>query len=461
MKSKPLISIVMPVYNGGDYFAQALKSATEQTWENFEIIVVDDGSFDGGASERHARGAGSKVKYVYQDNTGVAGALNRGIEEMQGDIFCWLSHDDMFLPDKIEKQVAFHQKLGLSEAILFSDYNLIDEGGRRTGTIRADREKLRRAPQLALLNGCINGCTIYAPANIMREFGGFELKYRYTQDYRLWNKIIKKYEFFHQPDVLIDYRVHSSQGSNAPNAVAEGEELWIAMIDDRSEFERVQIFGSSYLYYHKLAEHLRASPYRMAQMHAEEMAAHAVDRTVVSVILSDAPQVDELAALIADFDRAHPSVEVIHPDTSGQPIVARRPGGVSNNVSLSARITTRGDYLDAATSLASGAYVVFARGKTVHSGRRIRNALVTAQQMGAVLGLMTVGVGQAIKPVELLTETVPANVVEKRNWFIHKSKLMEAPQFDSELAAFGDGAMLSALSGDEPIPGLYNPALDR
>ena len=100
---KPLVSIVIPVYNGANYLRQAIESALGQTWENCEILVVNDGSDDGGDTEQAALEFKDRIRYFRKENGGVASALNYGIQRMQGEYFSWLSHDDWYYPDKIER----------------------------------------------------------------------------------------------------------------------------------------------------------------------------------------------------------------------------------------------------------------------------------------------------------------------------------------------------------------------
>ena len=101
----PRVSIVIPVYNGANYLAQAIDSALAQTYSNVEVVFVDDGSTDGGETERVARGYGDRIRYLRKENGGVATALNAGIEVMTGEYFSWLSHDDLYLPEKVALQV--------------------------------------------------------------------------------------------------------------------------------------------------------------------------------------------------------------------------------------------------------------------------------------------------------------------------------------------------------------------
>lgn len=85
-KNQPLVSIVMPVYNGGDYLKEAIDSALAQTYNNIEIIIVNDGSDDGGITEKIALSYGERVRYFRKKNGGVATALNLGIRNMRGGI---------------------------------------------------------------------------------------------------------------------------------------------------------------------------------------------------------------------------------------------------------------------------------------------------------------------------------------------------------------------------------------
>lgn len=99
----PLVSIVIPVYNGADYLGEAIDSALMQTYGNIEVIVVNDGSND--ETDAIARSYGDKIRYYSKKNGGVATALNLGIENMRGEYFSWLSHDDIYMPEKIELQI--------------------------------------------------------------------------------------------------------------------------------------------------------------------------------------------------------------------------------------------------------------------------------------------------------------------------------------------------------------------
>ena len=283
------VSVIMPVYNGGDYFKLAIESVLAQTYPVFEIVIINDGSADGGHTARvaeHYRDTHPKlIRYLSGPNGGVASALNRGIATMAGQFFCWLSHDDLFLPEKLERQVEMYRRLGNPDAVLFSDYQLIDQ----TGTVRTqvifDHSQALARPRLPLLRGWVNGCTIFMPAHLFAGRQPFDPTYRYVQDYRTWAELLKKYEFFHQPEVLVSYRQHSQQDSHLPAAVEEGEALWEEMLAEYGVVERAQVSGSSWLFFDEGAAHLKDSPYLRA---ANAMASRrdcCLSESLVSVVM--------------------------------------------------------------------------------------------------------------------------------------------------------------------------------
>jgi glycosyltransferase involved in cell wall biosynthesis len=104
-ENAPLVSIVIPVYNGSNYLSEAIDCCLNQTYPHVEVIVVNDGSNDGGKSHEIAISYGSKISYYEKENGGVSSALNLGIEKMKGQYFSWLSHDDLYLPQHIETQI--------------------------------------------------------------------------------------------------------------------------------------------------------------------------------------------------------------------------------------------------------------------------------------------------------------------------------------------------------------------
>ena len=121
-----IVSVIIPVYNGGRYLAEAIKSVLDQNYRPIEIIVVDDGSTDGSADV--ARSFSESVHYFYQPNQGVAVARNTGIKSSSGDLIAFLDADDLWAQSKLSVQVDFllmHPDIGY---ILGRQQNFLESG---------------------------------------------------------------------------------------------------------------------------------------------------------------------------------------------------------------------------------------------------------------------------------------------------------------------------------------------
>lgn len=139
----PKVSVVIPTYNSAKYLPQALDSVLQQTYTDYEIIAIDDGSTDNTRAVIEPYLA--KIHYVYQENQGVAAARNRGIELAKGELIAFLDADDLFLPDKLQAQVAIFEAqpdLGM----VVSGWQIVDERGK----VISDVKMWDRLPQLDL-----------------------------------------------------------------------------------------------------------------------------------------------------------------------------------------------------------------------------------------------------------------------------------------------------------------------
>jgi glycosyltransferase involved in cell wall biosynthesis len=122
----PQVSVIIPAYNGDRYIVQAVESVLCQTFTNWEMIVVDDGSTD--RTYQVLQPYLERISYIYQENQGVAAARNRGIKESKGDLIAFLDQDDFFLPDKLASQVALFRS-SPSLGIVNSGWRLVNEQG--------------------------------------------------------------------------------------------------------------------------------------------------------------------------------------------------------------------------------------------------------------------------------------------------------------------------------------------
>ncbi|ACL59184.1 glycosyltransferase [Methylobacterium nodulans] len=377
----PRVSIAMPVRNGGEYFRLALASALAQTYPGIEILVVDDGSADPQEVAGTVAAFGSpKVRLFQQPNGGVASALNTALRHMEGDFFCWLSHDDLYEPHKIEAQLAFHTALARPDAALCSGYSLIGPSGNLIREVELDPAPLRRAPLLALMTGYINGCTVMIPAEVMRACGPFDTRLRYTQDYEMWNRVVRVTDFFLQPERLVRYRIHPGQESHLPAATQESNRLWMDLVDARSAVERTQLFGSTRQFFTAMARHLGHTPYRQAALYAAERAAAAVEDTLVSVVVTGIDSADlESRGIEGLLRQTHRRLDVI--------IAAEETGSASrefHDFLLDPRVRCIAGGRNRVLDAAKGEYIVFADARQVWASDRITQQVDAMQEAGVV-----------------------------------------------------------------------------
>lgn len=223
-KYSPLVSIIIPAYNASDYLSNAIDSALGQSYQNIEIIVINDGSTDNGRTEEVALGYGDKIRYIKKENGGVSSVLNLAFKEIKGEWFSWLSHDDLYLPQKIEKQINFINQLLIDDPSI--DLNRITV---RTATSSIDKfGKIIRNPSYAdiptyqenidvilsnIFNYRLSGCSFLLPYNCIDEIGGFNEKIRTVSDVEYWYKLLfANYKFYClKNDRLVQNRSHGKQ----------------------------------------------------------------------------------------------------------------------------------------------------------------------------------------------------------------------------------------------------------
>lgn len=212
MNSTPLVSIVIPVYNGANFVAEAIESALKQTYRNIEILVINDGSCDEGATDEVVAKYAGCVRYIKKENGGVATALNLGIQEMRGKYFSWLSHDDLYLPNKIQAQIDFLSDQGFPDVVVYTNhYNLIESSKMQYLAIHLPCTDLEFRAKKLVANNQIHGCALLIPRKAFDAAGLFNVKLKVAQDYDLWFRIANILPFRYLDDASTIGRVHEKQ----------------------------------------------------------------------------------------------------------------------------------------------------------------------------------------------------------------------------------------------------------
>ncbi len=203
----PKVSVLLPVYNGGRYLEAALDSLRRQTFEDFEVVAINDGSTDGSLAllERVARDE-PRIRIFSRENRGLIATLNEGIERARGAYVARMDADDIALPDRFRRQVAFldanPEVVALGTRVL-----LVDAEG---WLMRPFAEKTEHAAiDAAHLEG--HGGTIVHPAAMfraaaLRDIGGYDDRYPHAEDLDLFLRLAERGRLANLPDILFHYR---------------------------------------------------------------------------------------------------------------------------------------------------------------------------------------------------------------------------------------------------------------
>lgn len=210
----PKVSVLMPAYNAEKYIADAMESILNQTFQDFELIVLNDCSRDGTEGIILSYDDPRIVYVKNPENMGVAGTLNRGLELAKGEYIARMDADDISLPDRLEKQVQYldeHPKV----AVLGTNVELFDENGViSTGWSSTDPAQMK----VDLLFSCgLAHPSVMMRRNVIQELGGYDLAFEGLEDYQLWCRVAKHYDVTTLPDLLFRYRVHSAQVTQNPS----------------------------------------------------------------------------------------------------------------------------------------------------------------------------------------------------------------------------------------------------
>lgn len=207
--NKPLVSIVIPVYNGSDYLKESIDSALAQDWPNTEVIVVNDGSTD--KTTDIAKEYGESIRYFEKENGGQSTALNFGIEKMNGAFFSWLSHDDLYFPSKVSKQMEIALKY--PDSVIYSDWMTISAEGHEISRTRIYNTDPRRFRFNLMTENRFHGCSMLVPKSLFVRYGKFDTSIPLTSDVDLWFRLSENADFLHLPEILVKGRIHGKQVS--------------------------------------------------------------------------------------------------------------------------------------------------------------------------------------------------------------------------------------------------------
>jgi glycosyltransferase involved in cell wall biosynthesis/GT2 family glycosyltransferase/tetratricopeptide (TPR) repeat protein len=217
MNNKPFFSVVIPVYNQGELLREAIDSIINQTFTDWEILIVNDGSTDNTKAIMEEYAAREKrIRCFYKENGGTASALNMGIKNTLGEWICWLSSDDMYEPDKLEIHEKYIRKYPSIKFFYSHFYYYNDETKEKTepGLWFSIPPREFQVSHFFLGN-YVHGNSFAAHRSVFEKVGMFDATLRQGQDFDMWLRIAAKFESFYINKRTCITRFHAGQDTNA------------------------------------------------------------------------------------------------------------------------------------------------------------------------------------------------------------------------------------------------------
>ena len=208
-KITPKVSVIMSVYNGEKYLHEAVESILNQTFKDFEFIIINDGSTDktGDILESYAD---ERMVIINQDKTGLTRALNSGLSLARGEYFARMDADDVSLPERLEQQLAFLDK-NTDVALVGCNFYEIDDSGNIVAKKEVTLENEEIKWQL-LFHNCFGHSTTVFRKECFSAVGGYNENIVYSQDYDLWLRISQRYNVGNLGEFLHKWRLNKSKG---------------------------------------------------------------------------------------------------------------------------------------------------------------------------------------------------------------------------------------------------------
>ena len=204
--ARPLVSVVIPTFNCAKYLSESVGSAVGQTFAEKEIIVVDDGSTDN--TKEVLAPFRDRIIYMYQDNCGASSARNRGVGHSRGKYVAFLDADDIWLPEKLKKQVDFFERQPKNVKLTYTDWKFFfdppDWNTSRTLKISAYEGEVTR--QL-FCHDFIPTPTVMIEKDFLTSLGPFDSGFTVAEDYDMWLRASTACEFRFLPEVLTAVRM--------------------------------------------------------------------------------------------------------------------------------------------------------------------------------------------------------------------------------------------------------------
>jgi glycosyltransferase involved in cell wall biosynthesis len=218
----PAVSVIIPTFNRAKLLPKAVQSVLNQTFQDFEIVLIDDASTD--CTPNVSRSfSDARIRYVRHDtNRGIAAARNTGVANASGRFIAFLDDDDEWLPGKLERQVDILANSSRSIGAVYSAFEQVDLAtDRRVGVVRPAKSG-HILNELCMKNWIGTASTVCLKRECLEEAGPFDERVTFGEEYDMWIRIAHRYDFKYIDEILVKYGVHAIQLSTNYQAIIGG-----------------------------------------------------------------------------------------------------------------------------------------------------------------------------------------------------------------------------------------------
>lgn len=233
----PKISVIIPTYNREDFICETIQSVLNQTYKDFEIIVIDDGSTDN--TKKRLEPYLSKIKLIDQKNHERAISRNKGVKNSTGEYIAFLDSDDLWTKDKLEKQVeVLENKKDI--ILVYGQCLRINENSKKIKIAKRQTEGFSgNVFEKLLFRNFIASPTPLIRRKIFENTPGFKTKYIPYEDWEYWIRLSLLGDFFFIPKPLAYYRIHPEQSVKLTNA-KKIEEVTTLLLEDSFKLKEIK-----------------------------------------------------------------------------------------------------------------------------------------------------------------------------------------------------------------------------
>jgi glycosyltransferase involved in cell wall biosynthesis len=231
----------MPAYNAGRYIRASIESVLNQTYRDFELIIINDGSTDN-TEEIIKKYDDYRIVYIHQNNAGVSSARNTGLKKTKGDYITFLDSDDLWIPDKLERQLEFyHKKCSGNIGLVFSNYYFFTDTIEHAWIVDyRDYFNLENTVEKLLIYDFIGTLTVMIKREAFNDIGYFDESLHGPEDWDYWIRVAQKYAIKKDDAFLAYYRENPAGISkNRKNQLTDEERVRLKYAEEMKNYRNI------------------------------------------------------------------------------------------------------------------------------------------------------------------------------------------------------------------------------